>query len=490
MDIAAFTGLAMNNIFASYNPSPFYCEMLSRLVDHDPGVAALYQKLAAIDGAALAARAEEAQRDLYRQGITFTLYSDNSTTDRVLPFDVIPRIISAKEWQHIEAGVLQRTAALNLFLHDIYHEQHILSDGILPKTLVLNNPYYRKEMQGVAVPGNVYVHICGIDLIRDATGTFRILEDNARTPSGVSYVVKNRHTMARLFPDLVQDVDIRSVAEYGQNLRIALGEVKPANASSDLRMVLLSPGMYNSAYFEHVFLAQEMGVTLVEGKDLFVQDDIVYMRTTSGPARVDIIYRRVDDDYLDPEMFNRGSQLGVPGIMRAYRAGNVTIANAIGTGVADDKAVYSYMPRIIEYYLKQSPILPNVETHICAEKEALLFTLEHLEKLVVKPVGASGGYGMIIGPAASKHELDEFRIKLKRDPANYISQPVIDLSVSPTLVDGIIEPRHVDSRPFIITGAKSWVLPGGLTRVALKRGSLIVNSSQGGGSKDTWVLQK
>jgi uncharacterized circularly permuted ATP-grasp superfamily protein len=478
------------SLFSDYRSAPFYCEMMSKIAAGDTSIAGLHEKLSAMDGALLAARAQDAHNELYRQGITFALYSGNVATDRVLPFDVIPRIVSASEWRHIEAGVKQRVLALNLFLEDIYHHQHILADGIIPRELVLGNQYYRPEMQGVRVPGNVYVHICGIDLIRDERGVFRILEDNARTPSGVSYVVKNRQTMLRLFPDLVHDVDIRSVAEYGQNLRVAMGEVAPASASDAPRTVLLTPGIYNSAYFEHVFLAQEMGVALVEGRDLVVEDDVVYMRTTTGLARVDVIYRRIDDDFLDPEVFNRSSTLGVPGIMRAYRAGNVTIANAIGTGVADDKAVYAYMPRIIRYYLDQEAILPNVDTRICAEPESLAYTLEHLHELVVKPVGASGGYGMIIGPAASSKELEEFRAKLKADPANYISQPVISLSVSPTLIEQQLEPRHVDLRPFIVTGKKSWVLPGGLTRVALTRGSLVVNSSQGGGSKDTWVLQE
>jgi uncharacterized circularly permuted ATP-grasp superfamily protein len=479
--------MGATGLFSGYKSDPFFCELVSRLGNAQ--AKALFDKIDRMDGAVLAERGREMIRDLYLQGITFTLYSGNQADDRVLPFDMIPRIITALEWQALEAGVLQRVRALNLFLHDIYHEQKILSDNVLPKNLVLGNSYFRKEMRGVDVPGGVYVHICGVDLIRDEAGVFRVLEDNARTPSGVSYVVKNRRTMLRSFPDLMSIIDVRSVEEYGQNLRVALGEVAPSGRP-DARIVLLSPGMYNSAYFEHVFLAQEMGVPLVEGRDLEVHDDVVYMRTTSGIERVDVIYRRIDDDFLDPEVFNPKSRLGVPGIMRAYRKGNVTIANAIGTGVADDKAVYAYMPRIIKYYLGEDALLPNVETFICAEADALHYTLDNLERLVVKPVGESGGYGMIIGPAATKRQIEDFRVKLKADPANYISQPVMKLSVCPTLIDENIEARHVDFRPFVVTGKSNWVLPGGLTRVALERGSLVVNSSQGGGSKDTWVLSQ
>ncbi len=475
-------------LFAKYKHTPFFCELLTRLASGDSQLQRLFNKLDTMNGAALATRSRDMHQELYQQGITFAVYSENESTDRVLPVDIIPRAITAQEWHILEAGILQRARALNMFLHDIYHEQRILKDGVIPQNLVLNNSYYRKEMQGIDVPGGVYVHICGIDLIRDEDGIFKVLEDNARIPSGVSYVINNRRIMLRLFPDIMSLVDVQSVEEYGQNLRIALSEVKPKNAQ-DPRIVLLSPGMYNSAYFEHVFLAQEMGVPLVEGGDLIVKDDVVYMRTTSGLERVDVIYRRVDDNFLDSEVFYRGSTLGVSGIMRAYRKGNVTIANAIGTGVADDKAVYAYMPRAIQYYLGEEAILPNVKTFICAERESLQYTLDNLHELVVKPVGESGGYGMIIGPTATTKELQDFRKKLLADPANYISQPVMKLSVSPTLIDEGIEPRHVDFRPFVVTGAKSWVLPGGLTRVALKRGSLIVNSSQGGGSKDTWVLR-
>jgi len=432
-------------------------------------------------------RAAAAEAELYNLGITFTVYSDRDAIDRILPFDLIPRIITSKEWDIIERGVVQRVTAINAFLWDVYHDQKILADGIIPRALVTGNSNFRPEMMGLDVPLGVYVHINGTDIVRDNEGRFLVLEDNARTPSGVSYVIENRHMMLRVLPDLAAGVRLRSVDEYGVRLQQALAEAAPAGVS-DPQVVLLSPGIYNSAYFEHVFLAREMGVPLVEGRDLVVKDRHVYMRTIAGLRPVHAIYRRLNDDFLDPDVFRPDSQLGVRGLIDAWRAGNVTIANAVGTGVADDKAIYAYMPRIIRYYLSEDPILHNVETHICAEPEGLQFTLDHLAELVVKPVGESGGYGLIIGPHASGAELDEFRAKLIADPSNYISQPVIRLSTAPTLCDGGVEARHVDLRPFAVTGRSTWVLPGGLSRVALRKGSLVVNSSQGGGSKDTWVL--
>jgi uncharacterized circularly permuted ATP-grasp superfamily protein len=383
--------------------------------------------------------------------------------------------------------VRQRVSALNAFLHDVYHEQEILHDGIVPPELVLGNGNFRPAMQGVELPHGVYVHICGIDIVRDEQGVFRVLEDNARTPSGVSYVIENRYLMQRAFPDLLAGVRVRKVDQYGQKLHEAMTAVAPAGAA-DPQVVLLSPGVFNSAYFEHVFLAREMGVPLVEPGDLVIDNERVYMKTTAGRSRVDVIYRRIDDEFLDPEAFRPDSLLGVPGLMRVYRKGRVNLANAVGTGVADDKAVYAYMPRIIKYYLSEAPILANVDTHICREPDGLRYTLDHLDELVVKPVGASGGYGITVGPRASRAELDECRRRVKAVPANYISQPMIRLSVCPTLTADGIAPRHVDLRPFAITGERTWVLPGGLTRVALRAGSLIVNSSQGGGSKDTWVV--
>ena len=468
-------------VLGDYAPGPHWCEM-SRGGANQP----VRDRLAALSLEELKRRAADVDAELRDLGITFTVYSERDAVDRVLPFDCIPRVLSAEDWARIEAGVCQRVAALNHLLHDIYHDGKILADGVIPAELVLGNPNYRPVMRGVDLPHRTYVNVCGTDIVRGSDGGFMVLEDNARTPSGVSYVVENRHMMLRAFPDMLDGVRLRPVGDYGARLLGALREVAPR--VPDPQVVLLSPGPYNSAYFEHVFLAREMGVPLVEGRDLVVEDDRVWMRTTGGLARVEAIYRRIDDDFLDPEAFRPDSALGVPGLMRAYRAGNVALANAVGTGVADDKAVYAYMPRVIRYYLDQDPILPNVETNICREPEALRYTLDRLDELVVKPVGEAGGYGITIGPRASGAELEECRARLLADPANYISQPCVSLSVAPTLVGGRIEPCHVDLRPFAVTGEKTWVLPGGLTRVALRKGSLVVNSSQGGGSKDTWVL--
>src|SRR6266446_6941918 len=443
------------SILDDYDPQGFYCEMLRGAASE-----VVRGRVSGLSIDALKERAAAANAELYNLGITFTIYSDAKTIDRILPFDVLPRILSAEEWRHIESGIIQRITAINLLLDDVYHERRVLRDGVIPPELILGNRNYRPLMRGVDLPYKTYVNICGTDIIRDERGTFLVLEDNARTPSGVSYVVENRHMMLRAFPDLLDHIGLRPIDNYGAKLIAALQEVAPAGVS-DPQVVLQSPGAYNSAYFEHVFLAREMGVPLVEGSDLLVEDDRVFMRTTGGLARVDVIYRRINDDYLDPEAFIPDSMLGVPGLMRAYRAGNLALANAVGTGVADDKAVYAYMPKIIRDYLAE---------------------------LVVKPVGEAGGYGITIGPKASRAEIEECRAKLIADPANYISQPCIDLSVAPTLFDGGVAPRHVDLRPFAVTGSSTWVLSGGLTRVALRRGSLVVNSSQGGGSKDTWVV--
>ena len=472
--------------FSSYDPGAYYCELTART--GDGGSAALMrQRISAIGLDVLRQRARAAERDLFNLGITFTVYSEASAIDRILPFDCVPRIISAAEWSVLERGVAQRVRALNLFLADIYNTRRITRDGVIPPDLVYKNANYRPEMEGFPVRFGTYVHICGIDLVRDEHGAFAVLEDNARTPSGVSYVVENRHLMLRAFPDLVAGMKLRPVDDYGRRLRSAMDEIAPEGIDHP-QVVLLSPGIYNSAYFEHVFLAREMGVPLVEGADLTVEDDKVWMRTTAGLRRVHAIYRRIADDFLDPTVFRPDSLLGVPGLIGAWRQGNVTLANAVGTGVADDKAVYAYMPRIIRYYLDEDAILPNVETHVCGEAEGLAFTLANMEKLVVKPVGESGGYGITVGPRASRAELDAARARLVADPANWISQPMISLSVAPTLTEAGLRPRHLDLRPFAITGRDTWVLPGGLSRVALKEGSLIVNSSQGGGSKDPWVL--
>lgn len=472
-----------------YKPGPFFCEMTREgSATASSALQMLRQRLSGLPTATLRDRAQRAERDLLERGITFTVYSDANAIDRILPFDLLPRVITAQEWRTIETGVQQRVAAMNAFLHDIYHEQHILRDGVIPRERVAGNPGFSECMVGVNVPLGVYVHVCGTDIVRDDHGQFLVLEDNARTPSGVAYVIENRHMSQRLMADLMDGLHVRSVDEYGMRLHKALADIAPAGVA-DPQVVLLSPGIFNSAYFEHVFLAREMGVPLVEGRDLVVENDRVFMRSTNGLAPVHTIYRRIDDPYLDPAQFRPDSMLGVRGLFQAWRKGNVGLANAVGTGVADDKAIYAYMPRIIRYYLDQDPILSNVDTRICAEPDGLKYTLDHLHELVVKPVAESGGYGLIIGPHASKEELESFRKKLQADPANYISQPMISLSVAPTLTENGVAPRHLDLRPFAITGRDTWVLPGGLTRVALREGALVVNSSQGGGTKDTWVLE-
>jgi uncharacterized circularly permuted ATP-grasp superfamily protein len=472
--------------FSSYDSGLYFCELTAR--EGDRGVIdQIRRRVSGIGLDALRLRAAGAEHDLINLGITFTVYSEAEAIDRILPFDCLPRVITASEWRHIEAGVKQRVKALNCFLQDIYHDRRILNEGVVPAALVLGNPNYRPEMEGFPIRFGTYVHICGVDIVRDRHGTFCVLEDNARTPSGVSYVVENRHLMRRTFPDLMAGVRLAPVDDYGRRLRAAMGEIAPESVS-DPQVALLSPGIFNSAYFEHVFLAREMGVPLVEGPDLLVENERVFMRTTGGLRPVHTIYRRIGDDFLDPLVFRKDSLLGVPGLIGAWKAGNVTLANAVGTGVADDKAVYAYMPRIIKFYLGEDAILPNVETNICGESEGLRYTLDNLDQLVIKPVGESGGYGITIGPRASAAELDAARAGLLADPANWISQPLIDLSVAPTLTAAGLRPRHLDLRPFAITGRDTWVLPGGLSRVAMKEGSLIVNSSQGGGSKDTWVL--
>ncbi len=477
------------DLFADYDADRFFDELV-RPADGTGGslTGLIRRRLCEMGLDTLHERSQDAENELFNLGITFLIYAENQAVDRILPFDVIPRIITPDEWRHLHDGTVQRVTALNQFLHDIYHDQHLFKDGIVPEDLVLGNENYVPAMKGLAVKYDSYVNILGIDLVRDAEGTFRVLEDNCRVPSGVSYVVENRHLMQRAFPDLMSDIGVKSVTDYGRKLHEALCEMAPEGVLYP-QVVLLSPGTYNSAYFEHVFLAREMGVPLVEGSDLVVEDDKVYMKTITGLSPVHSIYRRLGDDFLDPEAFNPESLLGVPGIMRAYAKGNVALANAVGTGVADDKAIYAYMPRLIKYYLDQDPILESVPTHICRERDGLQYTLDHLDELVVKPVGEAGGYGIVIGPKATEEQLDACRASLLADPSNYISQPLVPLSVSPTLTDDGIEPRHVDLRPFCITGQSSWVLPGGLTRVALRKGSLIVNSSQGGGSKDSWVLE-
>jgi len=441
------------------------------------------------------ARREEAEMIFRRVGITFAVYGDKDSgegTERLIPFDLIPRVIPAHEWREMEKGLRQRVNALNRFIHDVYHGQEIIKAGVVPVEQITGNAQFRPEMIGVDVPGGVYSHIAGIDIVRaanpDGSGSYYVLEDNLRVPSGVSYMLENRKMMMRLFPDLFAGQPIAPVAHYPDLLLETLRSVAPGGVNEPT-VVVLTPGMYNSAYFEHAFLAQQMGVELVEGQDLFVKDGFVFMRTTRGPKRVDVIYRRLDDDFLDPQVFRTDSTLGCAGLIGAYRQGNVTLSNAVGTGVADDKSIYPYVPKMIEFYLGEKPILNNVPTYLCRDKEDLQYVLDHLGELVVKEVHGAGGYGMLVGPAATQAEIATFREHLLANPSNYIAQPTLSLSTCPTYVEKGIAPRHIDLRPFVLSGKTVQMVPGGLTRVALKEGSLVVNSSQGGGTKDTWVLE-
>ena len=446
--------------------------------------------------ATMQARRAQAEMIFRRVGITFAVYGakdeEGAGTERLIPFDLIPRIIPAHEWGQMQKGLAQRVSALNRFIHDIYHGQDILRAGIIPQEQILKNAQFRPEMMGVEVPNQVYSHISGIDIVRapnaQGEGEYYVLEDNLRVPSGVSYMLEDRKMMMRLFPELFSQYRVAPVAHYPDLLLETLRASCPATTDNPT-VVVLTPGMYNSAYFEHAFLAQQMGVELVEGQDLFVRDNFVYMRTTRGPKRVDVIYRRVDDDFLDPAVFRPDSSLGCPGLMGAYRAGHVAICNAVGTGIADDKSIYPYVPQMIDFYLGEKPILNNVPTYQCRQAEDLAYTLAHLEELVVKEVHGAGGYGMLVGPAASKAEVAQFRQALLAKPEGYIAQPTLSLSTCPTYVDSGIAPRHIDLRPFVLSGTSVQMVPGGLTRVALKENSLVVNSSQGGGTKDTWILE-
>ena len=442
--------------------------------------------LAAVPDEQLEQRRREADLLFHRAGITFTLYGDKQGTERLIPFDTIPRSIPAREWRQIEQGCIQRVRALNMFLADLYHGQRIIKAGIIPAEQVLANDGYQLAMQGLDLPHNLYAHIAGVDLVRDGDGTYYVLEDNLRTPSGVSYMLEDRKMMMRLFPELFAAQRVAPIDHYPSLL---LDTLKSSSLVDNPSVVVLTPGRYNSAYFEHAFLAREMGVELVEGADLFVRDERVYMRTTAGPMPVDVIYRRIDDAFLDPLAFNPDSMLGVPGLLAAYRKGNVILANAIGTGVADDKSVYPYVPDMIRFYLGEEPILANVPTWQCRKPAELSHVLANLEQLVVKETQGSGGYGMLVGPTASKSEIEAFRARLKANPAAYIAQPTLSLSTCPTFVDSGIAPRHIDLRPFVLSGREVRLVPGGLTRVALREGSLVVNSSQGGGTKDTWVVE-
>jgi len=440
------------------------------------------------DPVRLSEKMRDAERVFRKTGITFAVYGEAEAAERLIPFDIVPRIISGAEWRRLTQGIEQRVQALNAFLDDIYHRQEILKAGRVPKDLIARNEAFLPEMIGVRPPRGVYTHIIGVDIVRTAENEFFVLEDNARTPSGVSYMLENRETMMQLFPELFQQVKVRPVENYPQLLRQSLAASRPDRLSDTPTLAVLTPGIYNSAYFEHAFLADQMGVQLVEGHDLRVIDGHVAMRTTEGYKRIDVLYRRVDDAFLDPLTFRPDSALGVPGIMDVYRAGNITIANAPGTGIADDKAIYSYMPEIVEFYTGRKAILGNIPTWRCSEPDSLKYVLEHLAELVVKEVHGSGGYGMLVGPAASKKEREAFADKLKARPNNYIAQPTLSLSTVPILTEKGLAPRHVDLRPFVLVSDRIQIVPGGLTRVALKEGSLVVNSSQGGGTKDTWVL--
>jgi uncharacterized circularly permuted ATP-grasp superfamily protein len=485
------TALAQSEVagspLANYSVNGFFDEMFGR----GGGMLAHYEKLGTafsrLTAEELAAKRQAIALAFLRQGVTFNVYGDARGTERIFPFDVVPRIIPAKEWELLERGLVQRITALNLFLHDVYHQQRIVKDGVVPAQYVLSGKHFRREFVGFEVPRDIYIHVCGTDLIRNEKGEYLVLEDNGRCPSGVSYVLENRRALKRAFPGMFESIGVQPVDHYPQELLKMLRHIAPPGVA-DPRVVLLTPGACNSAYFEHTYLARQMGIEIVEGRDLVVRDEHVFMRTTKGFQPVHVIYRRLDDDFLDPTVFRRDSMLGVAGLVGAYRAGNVSLANAIGTGIADDKVIYYFVPRMIEYYLAQEPILPNVPTYLASEPEDLKFILANLEQLVVKAANESGGYGMLMGPKAARAELEEFRTRIQADPRNYIAQPMISLSSHPTMVEGGFEGRHIDLRPFILYGEKAVIVPGGLTRVALRKGSLVVNSSQGGGSKDTWVL--
>jgi len=464
-----------------------YDEMTAREGGIRPHYRAFADWLERTDATRIAQKREEAERAFHRVGITFAVYGEDAGTERLIPFDIVPRIIPDDEWQMLERGLKQRVHALNLFLEDVYHEQKILKSGVIPAERVLGNTQYRSEMAGMDVPGGIYAHIAGVDIVRAGEGEYYVLEDNLRVPSGVSYMLENRKMMMRLFPELFANRSIRPVQHYPDLLLENLRAVGPKGEENPT-VAVMTPGAYNSAYFEHAFLAQQMGVELVEGQDLFVQNDTVFMRTTRGPRRVHVIYRRVDDDFLDPLAFRKDSTLGVPGLFAAYRAGRVTLANAIGTGVADDKSICPYVPAMIKYYLAEDAILNNVPTYMLHKPEDRDYALAHLGDLVVKEVHGAGGYGMLVGPASTAEERTAFRERILATPENYIAQPTLALSTCPTFVGAGIAPRHIDLRPYVLSGADIDLVPGGLTRVALREGSLVVNSSQGGGTKDTWVL--
>lgn len=479
----------MTIAWKDYNPDGFYDELIS-----SPGYARkpakkLVSYLKTLSEEEIAARKHAAETTIREMGVSFTVYTEEGNIDRAWPFDIIPRVIDKKQWDKTAAGLKQRLQALNMFIDDLYHDQKIIKDGIIPEFVLKQSKNYRKECEGISPAFGVWAHVCGTDLVRDKDGEFYVLEDNLRVPSGVSYMLENRSIMKRVFPEVFEKVDIAPVGEYPSRLFDILNSLSPRRVKQP-EIVVLTPGIFNSAYFEHAFLAQRMGAELVEGNDLVVgDDDCVYMKTISGLERVDVIYRRIDDLFLDPEVFDKNSMLGVPGLMRAWRAGNVSLANAPGAGVADDKVIYAFVPQVIKYYLDQDPIIPNVETFLCYDKKQRDYVLANLDKLVVKPANESGGYGMLVGPHSTKKDRQHFAELIKKNPRNYIAQPTLALSTAPALVGkNNLEPRHLDLRPFILQAKDSYVTTGGLTRVAMKKGSLVVNSSQGGGSKDTWIV--
>jgi uncharacterized circularly permuted ATP-grasp superfamily protein len=479
--------MSVDHTFAGYQTENFHDELFDEHGRPRPGAKVLVDFINSLPAGTLQDRQEAIERALHRMGITFAVYGDESGTEKIFPFDIVPRIVEAFEWSHIAAGLKQRIQALNLFIDDVYHDQNAIKDGIVPVEMLSKADSFRRECIGLKPPKGIWIHITGSDLIRHSDGAVYVLEDNLRCPSGVSYVLQNRLLMKRSFPQAFAESSVRPVFDYASRLYETLIHLAPDHVN-DPQVVVLTPGIYNSAYYEHSFLAQQMGVELVEGRDLVVKDGFVFMRTTAGLKRVDVIYRRIDDNFIDPEVFRPDSMLGVPGLMNAYRNGRVALANAPGTGVADDKAIYAFVPELIRYYLNEEPILPNVKTYLCSREDDQKYVLSNLDKLVVKAVNEAGGYGMLVGPHATPEQRAEFADKIKANPRNYIAQPTLSLSRVPTVIGDHFEGRHVDLRPYILYGKDIWVLPGGLTRVALRKGSLVVNSSQGGGSKDTWVL--
>ena len=478
-----------DGLFSTYESDlRFHDEMFSGTGKPHPQCLRLWNALNAMPAEQVVSMQQQAERSFMRDGITFAVYGQEGSSERVIPIDFLPRILSAREWRHIESGLTQRLTALNMFLVDVYGPARILEDGVIPVDLVLGCPQYRMQMRGITLPHGIHVSVCGTDLVRDTEG-FKVLEDNLRSPSGVSYMLANRQAVKTSLRDLYRQHAVRGIEHYSSLLHRSLADVAPGGIINPC-IVLLTPGVHNSAYYEHMFLAREMGIELVQGSDLLAHDGYIYMRTTQGPRRVDVIYRRIDDDFLDPLVFRADSQLGVPGLFQAFRLGNVAIVNAPGGGVADDKSVYRYVPDMIRYYLGEEPVLPNVETYLCREPESLAYTLDNLDSLVVKMVGESGGYGMLIGPQASREERDAYARLIREDPANFIAQPTLALSRAPCLADGKAAPRHVDLRPFVLQGRETRIVPGAFCRVALRPGSLVVNSSQGGGGKDVWVLEE